>query len=61
MAYRITLVTIDENANPPRSAVLVYDVTSMEQATDYILRQPTDDLMSVNIAWVSRVEFPVPM
>lgn len=61
MAYRITLVTIDENANPPRSNALVYDVTSLEQATDYILMQPTDDLMSVNIAWVGRVDFPIPM
>lgn len=61
MAYRITLVTIDENANPPRSDVRVYDVTSMERATDYILMQPADDLMSVNITWVGRVDFPIPM
>ena len=61
MAYRITLVTIDENANPPRSDVRVYDVTSLEQATDYILMQDPDDLMSVNITWVGRVDFPVPM
>ena len=61
MAYRITIVTIDENTNPPRSDVRVYDVTSLEQATDYILMQPTDDLLSVNITWVGRVDFPVPM
>ena len=61
MAYRITLVTIDENANPPRSNVRVYDVTSLEQATDYILMQDPMDIMSVNITWVGRVYFPVPM
>lgn len=61
MAYRITLVTIDENTNPPRPDVRVYDVTSLEQATDYILMQPTDGLMSANITWVGRVDFPAPM
>lgn len=61
MAYRITLVIIDENANPPRSDVRVYDVTSLEQATDYILMQPTDDIMSANITWVGRVDFPIPI
>lgn len=52
MTYRVTLVTLNEDEPKPVSRVRLYDVTSLEQATDYLLMQPAREVVSVNIAWI---------
>jgi len=60
MAYRVTLVTYDQDAPEAGTKCKVYDCTTMEQALDYVYMQQHDVIVNVNIGFVGRQAFSVP-
>lgn len=60
MAYRVSLITYNEDKPDNGTTSKVYDCTTMEQALDYLYMQQHDQVVTVNIAWVPGQVFHTP-